>query len=142
MGDQGQDQRQTCWINGKLCINGIRPDFESDPLIQRPRPCNKWVRLIGRNPQTGQDIDEWCCNEWAKVKIGLENCQMVRHATASTDKVANHVSGLRGEVNASNQILLEAREAANLRLLDADPRNGIKTGSTGEPLCGEPSPEQ
>jgi hypothetical protein len=92
MSDQGQDQRQSCSINGKLCINGIRADFENDPLTQRPRPCNKWVRLIGRNPQTGQDIDEWCCNEWAKVKIGIEGCQMTRHATASVDKVANEVT--------------------------------------------------
>jgi hypothetical protein len=89
--DQGQDIRQSCSVNGELCINGIRSDFKSDPLMQRPRPCNKWVRLVGKDPQSEKTIDEWCCNEWAKVKIGIENCQMIRHATASTDKVATEV---------------------------------------------------
>lgn len=116
MSDQGNDIRQTCSINGKLCVNGIRSDFETDHLIQRQRPCNKWVRLIGTEPQTGKNIDEWCCNEWAKVKIGVENSQMIRQVIASTDKVANQVQKSRAE------FLGALSEEAQKRLINADPK--------------------
>jgi hypothetical protein len=99
MSDQEKDQRQTCSVNGKLCINGIRSDFENDPIICRPRLCNKWIKLIGKDPQTEKHIEEFCCNEWGKIKIGLENCQMLRFNTASLDKVANETHELTDNIS-------------------------------------------
>lgn len=91
MSDQPKDIRQTCSVNGKLCINGIREDFEKDPLTKQPRPCHKWVYIAnGTDPQTGKPIDgTWCCNEWANLKIRLEQSQMTRNVQAAVNDLGN-----------------------------------------------------
>jgi hypothetical protein len=88
---------QTCSYNGKICRNGKRSDFEVDPVTQEKPHCNEWVKLSGIDPQSGTQIDTWCCAKFAVVKLALETNQSVRHTTASTDKVANQVARSRAE---------------------------------------------
>lgn len=97
MDQSAQPVIQACSENGKVCRNGKRDDFEVDPRTGEKFLCNKWVKLTGTDPQSGQPIDTWCCAEWAKVRIMLENAQMVRQNIASTDKVANQVARSRAE---------------------------------------------
>ncbi len=80
---------QACYINGETCRNGKRDDFKIDPLTQEKYHCNKWVKLIGKDPQTGNDLDTWCCNEFAKIKLLLENSNMTRQVTAALDRNNN-----------------------------------------------------
>jgi hypothetical protein len=87
---------QACYINGEICRNGKRDDFKTDPQTGEKYHCNKWVMLRGADPQTGDPIDTWCCNEFAKTKLAIENANMTRHNTASTDKVANEVANHHG----------------------------------------------
>lgn len=88
---------QACYINGKTCRNGKRDDFEINPATGERFHCNKWIKLVGYDPQTGQAIDTWCCSELAKIKIGLETAQMERQTGASVDKVANQIQRQRAE---------------------------------------------
>lgn len=91
------------------------------PLIKKKcveTKCRFWTHLLGKNPQTEGTIDKFgCAIEFLPILL-VENAQMVRHGAASTDKVANVVNGLRGEVNESNRILLDAKHE-HQRLLDA-----------------------
>jgi len=80
---------QACYVNGKSCVNGSREDFGTHPITGEKLKCNKWVRLIGDDPQTGADLSGWCCNEFAKTKLAVEQANMVRQNTKSTDKVSN-----------------------------------------------------
>lgn len=114
---------QACSVPGGLtCINGSREDFKNHPLTGEKLKCHKWIKLVGKDPQTGGDIDTWCCNEFAKIKLALESAQMVRQNTASTDKVANQVAQHRAE------FIGALPEEAIVRLLESAPR------VTGEPL--------
>lgn len=91
------------------------------PLIKKKcvgAKCRFWTHLLGKNPQTEGTIDKFgCAIEFLPILL-VENAQMVRQGAASTDKVANMVNGLRGEVNESNRILLDAKHE-HQRLLDA-----------------------
>lgn len=80
---------QTCSINGKICRNGKRSDFDIDPVTQEKPLCHKWVKLIGSDPQTGASIETWCCNEFAKIKLMLEGSAMTRRVVASMDRNNN-----------------------------------------------------
>lgn len=82
--------------------------------------CKFWTHLMGKNPQGEGVLDKFgCAIEFLPILL-VENAQMMRQGAASTDKVANIVNGLRGEVATSNQILFEARRAQSQRLLDAE----------------------
>ena len=53
--------------------------------------CQWFIHLLGMNPQTGVNEDQWgCAVSWLPLLL-VENANMMRQATASTDKVANEV---------------------------------------------------
>ena len=81
--------------------------------------CKFWTHLMGKNPQCDGVVDKFgCAIEFLPILL-VENAQMIRQGAASTDKVANIVNGLRGEVNEGNRILMEASNKHGQRLLDA-----------------------
>src|SRR5215831_1463189 len=58
----------------------------------RKDKCRWWVHVTGKHPQTEEYIDRAdCAIAWMPV-LQVETTQMVRHATASTDKVASEVN--------------------------------------------------
>jgi hypothetical protein len=73
------------------------------------KKCRFWTHLYGKDPQSDQTIDKFgCAIEFLPVLL-VENAQMIRHAAASTDKVAN-------QVFAGNKILESARADAQRRI--------------------------
>lgn len=105
---------QACYINGEICRNGKRDDFKIDPLTHEKYHCNKWIKLIGPDPQTGRDIDTWCCNEFAKIKLQLENAMIERQVKVALDRNNNTLfSAFPDEVQqriaASNPNLLNGK---------------------------------
>lgn len=107
---------QSCFINGKTCRNGKRDDFDVNPQTGEKFTCNKWVKLVGMDPQTGTTIDTWCCNEFAKIKLMIEGANMTRHAIASTDKVASEVAKQHMTMFAA------LPESAQARVANANPK--------------------
>jgi hypothetical protein len=51
--------------------------------------------LIGKNPQTGADSQDWNCAITFLPILLVENAAMTRNVIASTDKVATEVSKVR-----------------------------------------------
>lgn len=113
---------QCCSINGKVCRNGKREDFPIDDRTGEKFVCNEWVNLKGKNPQSGEVLDQWMCGKWATTVILLEIAQQTKQAGASTDKVANEIR--RGQ----SIVLGLAGEQDRGRLLQADVvnQNGIE----------------
>lgn len=93
--------------------------------------CKLWTHLLGKNPQGDGVVDKFgCAIEFLPILL-VENAQMMRQGAASTDKVANIVNGLRGEVNEGNRILMEASRTHHERLRDAGKSIG-RISKTGE----------
>lgn len=79
---------KTCPLNGKLCVEGIRSDFEflETAGVKRQIPCQWWVVLQGKDPQSNQVYNEYNCAVPWLVVTSLENCQMTRHVTAQVSE--------------------------------------------------------
>ena len=79
---------KTCPLNGKLCVDGIRSDFEflETAGVKRQIPCQLWIPLVGKDPQSNESINEYNC-AWAWMPIiGIENSQMTRHVVAQVSE--------------------------------------------------------
>lgn len=88
--------------------------------------CEFYTHLMGRNPQTGLDEDQWgCAVKWLPILL-IENASTVRQAAASTDKVATEVAKHHAT------FLSVLNDESKSRLLDADPKLQIQNGITGE----------
>lgn len=55
--------------------------------------CEFYTHLIGRDPQTGAEKDDWGCSIKFLPILLIENANETRKGAASTDKVANEVRG-------------------------------------------------
>ena len=79
-------------------------DGEFCPFIKKKcakLACALYTHLTGMNPQTGQPSDSFGCALAFLPMLLIENSQMIRQGTASTDKVANQVNKQRAEFLAS-----------------------------------------
>lgn len=111
---------RNCHINGKLCIDGIRSDFEVDPQTGRAAGCRQWVHLYGKDPQTDKNIDQFDCSfSWLPITT-IEGAQMSRQTGASVDKVANVVAEVKQGINAM---------AGAIRVAAAGITQGIESGT-------------
>ena len=77
------------------------------PLIKKDCigiKCAWFMQMRGKNPNTGQDIDEWSCTiRWMPVLL-LENSQQSRQAGAAIESFRNEMV----TANQSNQAMLMA----------------------------------
>ena len=88
-------QVRSCPLNGRVCCDGVREDFDKNPVTKQPIKCRWWVHLVGQDPQTQKPLDQFDCSlAWLPI-IGVENSAMIRNVQASTDKVASQVSKTR-----------------------------------------------
>lgn len=70
--------------------------------------CAWFLKLAGKNPNTGQDIDEWGCSiSWLPVLL-IENSQIQRSAGAAVESFRNEMVKAN---EASQQILLATAQA-------------------------------
>ncbi len=87
------------------------------PLIKKEclgHGCEFYTHLLGVDPQTGKEKDDWLCAvSWLPVLL-IENAGQVKRAAASVDKVATEIN----KQHAS--ILGMASPEARERLLNAD----------------------
>jgi len=93
------------------------------PLIKKEclgYGCEFYIHLIGLNPQTGVQEDKWGCAVNFLPILLIENAQVSRQTTASTDKVASEVRKHHATFFAA------LNDDAKQRLLDADPQMQIE----------------
>tara|TARA_Y100000296_G_C5030636_1_gene184647 strand:+ start:286 stop:576 length:291 start_codon:yes stop_codon:yes gene_type:complete len=64
------------------------------PLIQKKckeHKCKFYIQVIGRNPQTGQDVSDWnCAVSWLPMLL-IEGSQQTRQAGAAIESFRNEV---------------------------------------------------
>jgi hypothetical protein len=66
--------------------------------------CAWFLKIRGKNPNTGEDIDEWGCSmSWLPILL-IENAQMSRQTGAAVESFRNEMV----KVNESSQHLLTA----------------------------------
>lgn len=76
--------------------------------------CEFYTHLLGQNPQTGAQEDQWGCAVNFLPILLIENAQMTRHSTASADKIAS-------EVRSHHASFLDVlNQKVKPRLMDAD----------------------
>lgn len=62
--------------------------------------CPWWTRVVGKNPQSEEMIDDWRCAIALLPMLLVENAQMSRHTTAAVESFRNNMVAL-------NQIALK-----------------------------------
>lgn len=79
-----------CPLMKGVCFNGFVKGMPETDDGERTK-CAFFIKLAGKNPQTGEVIDDPGCSISFMPIIQLEGNQHIRQATASTDKVAKEV---------------------------------------------------
>lgn len=53
--------------------------------------CPLWVHVSGKNPNTGEELNEWRCSlAWLPTLL-IENALHIRHAGAATESMRNEI---------------------------------------------------
>ncbi len=61
------------------------------PMSEVCHKCPKWIQVRGKNPNTGQDVDEWNCADALLPMLLIEVAQQARQAGAATESFRNEV---------------------------------------------------
>lgn len=77
--------------------------------------CPWWSRVVGKNPQSEEMIDDWRCAVALLPMLLIENAQQTRQAGAAVESLRNGV--VRGVADAV------ARANSNGRMIDARNHN-------------------
>lgn len=86
-----------------LCSGGRREDFPKN-AAGVPHQCRFWVHILGKNPQTDENINhEDCAIAWNPT-LQIEGAQMTRQASAEINEV-------RKAVHSGNHFLRRAMTA-------------------------------
>lgn len=71
----------------------------------RQHECRWFVQIMGHNPNTGADVNQWdCAMAWLPLLL-IENSQMQRQTGASTDKVATEVKKFHDGMAKQNAVM-------------------------------------
>lgn len=77
--------------------------------------CAWYTKLVGKDPQSNKEIDEWACAmAWMPVMM-VENAQRVRGMTAATESFRNE--SVKGQ-NTFNKLIATAIDNNNKKLLE------------------------
>lgn len=76
--------------------------------------CPWWTRVMGKNPQTEEMIDNWQCAIGLLPMLLVENAQVSRQTSAAVETFRN------GVVQSVFQAVGAAAETAQRRLIDAN----------------------
>jgi hypothetical protein len=73
--------------------------------------CPWWTRVIGKNPQSEEMIDDWRCAIALLPMLLIENAQQTRQAGAAIETFRNGVvAGVADAVNMQQGRLIDARD--------------------------------
>lgn len=75
--------------------------------------CEFWDHVRGKHPQTGQDMDHWCCTMKMQTLLSIENTMAARQTTASVDQLRKEVressdQAMAGAIGHLNQQMAHA----------------------------------
>ena len=97
------------------------------PLIKKDcvqLQCAWFTQLRGKNPQTGQDIDEWMCAIQALPMLQIEVAKEVRQGAAATESFRNEMVNANQNANVMSSLLTSAQSrlppSIDVKLLPED----------------------
>lgn len=65
--------------------------------------CWKWMQIQGKNPNTGEDTNEWRCSDNWMVFLTIENSQQQRQTGAAVESLRNNIAAKQplffGQIN-------------------------------------------
>lgn len=107
------DKKIICPMNGKKCIeDGAIVMVEGQPEIHA---CRFWVHVLGKDPQTGKEIDNADCVFCWTPMLLIENSQMQRQTGAAVESFRNEMVNANA---ASQQILLASTKLSYSNVID------------------------
>ena len=72
------------------------------PLIQKKckeHGCKFYIQVIGKNPQTGQDVNEWnCAVTWLPMLL-IEGSQQTRQTGAAIESFRNEMVNAQSNID-------------------------------------------
>jgi len=94
-----------------FCPLGADCETVKDGKIHK---CMWHVKLVGQDPQTGEDMDQWGCAMAWQPLLMIENSRQQRSTAAGVESLRNEVV----KVNADNQqLLVEAARLQSAKLI-------------------------
>lgn len=71
--------------------SGMICPFHKQDVSKTCHKCPLWVKVHGRNPNTGEDVDDWRCSfAWLPMML-IENAQQSRQAGAAVESMRNEI---------------------------------------------------
>lgn len=86
------DPNRTCPYFGKPC---------------RKEKCTKYINVVGREPQSGELINQWGCVDNFNIYLLMELAGEMRQATASTQQVRNEMAKGMAAATSLQQLALQ-----------------------------------
>lgn len=84
--------------------------------------CPLWTRVVGKNPQSEELIDDWrCAVAWVPMLL-IENSQQQRGTQAAVESLRNEVNGFTQGLGEA--VRLASGQVVNGRLSDARDNRG------------------
>ena len=75
------------------------------PLIKKPckkHDCNWYIQVMGKNPQTGQDVNEFgCAITWLPMLL-IEGSQQTRQAGSAIESFRNEMVKAQNQIDINN----------------------------------------
>ena len=87
------------------------------PLLKKAcveHQCRWYLQLLGKHPQTGQDISEWGCAVELLPILLIETSKEVRQAAAATESLRNENVSAAGSMIAALDRIRETAEQQNV----------------------------
>lgn len=75
--------------------------------------CPLWVKIVGKNPQSSEHIEEWNCSFALLPLLLIENSQRQMQTAASVDKVATEIQKTDQQSSAVIATLITQLNRAN-----------------------------
>jgi hypothetical protein len=87
--------------------------------------CPKWVKIEGKNPQTGEELNEWDCVDHLMPMILLQSDMRALQQLRATEALTNEIFKKDREIVRTLQLGKEAKDKQN-ELIETDIRTNAK----------------
>lgn len=91
-----------------------------------------WVHMLGKNPQTGQDVDQWDCSFRWMPMLMVENARRTLGAQAAVESMRNEVVERQDILNRA----VALTRAQQVREVEAEAPGRISDGRETKPQFG------
>ncbi|WP_193098021.1 hypothetical protein [Burkholderia sp. Z1] len=96
--------------------------------------CMFWVHMLGNNPQTGHDVDQWDCSfRWVPMLI-VESARQTRGAQAAVESMRNEVIDRQDRLN--SLIAQASRRATQIHDVETDSAGQLPDSRETKPQSG------